>query len=74
MEIMLALCIGFAGGWFYKEPSQVDCRNDALIITSCPALTKLDDATFGGHVLKLQEVAGQYNECRKACVSVQSAE
>jgi len=68
MEMILVAVLSFAGGWFYHTPSALDCRNDALIVTSCPTLTRLDDPTLGGHVLKLQEVAGQYNECRRACV------
>jgi len=68
MEIILALVLGFGGGWYIHQPSAIDCKDDALIVASCPTLTRLDDPSFGGHILKLQEVAGQYNECRKACV------
>ena len=68
MEILLALVIGFGGGWYVHNPSPIDCTNDALIVASCPPLTPLDDLTFGGHILKLQDMAGTYNECRKACV------
>ncbi len=36
------------------------------MIASCPPLTPLPDDTFGATVNKLAEVAGIYNECRKA--------
>ena len=66
MEIILAIVIGFGGGWFFKPVDKVDCIDQTLVIASCPPPTKLTDPSFGGHVLKLQEVAGQYRECRKA--------
>jgi hypothetical protein len=68
MEILLAILLGFGGGWYVHQPDKFDCKEDALIVASCPQLTTLDDATFGGHILKLQEVAGQYRECRQACL------
>lgn len=74
MEILLALALGFGGGWYLHDPSPIDCKNDALIISSCPPLTRLDDPSFGGFVLKLQEVAGQYNECRTSCLPAPTAE
>lgn len=69
MEIILALLIGLGGGWLLHDQSPLDCKDDALIVASCPTLTPLEDSTFGGHILKLQEVGGLYNECRKACVT-----
>lgn len=69
MEIILALALAFGGGWYLHKPSQLDCKDDALIVASCPTLTPLTDPSFGAHVLKLQEVGGLYNECRKACVN-----
>ena len=68
MEILLYIALGFGGGWYFHTPDAIDCKDDALIIASCPALTPLEDSTFGSHVLKLQEVAGQYRACRTACV------
>lgn len=68
MELLLALVVGFGGGWFYHKPAPIDCKDEALIVSSCPTLTALEDNTFGGHILKLQEVASQYRECRTACV------
>jgi hypothetical protein len=68
MEIILALAIGFGGGWFMHKPSQLDCRNDALITVSCPELTPITDSTFGGHIIKLQAVGSTYMECRSACI------
>ena len=71
MEIVLALVIGFGGGWWVHTPSKLDCRNEALVVTSCPPLTAQTDPTFGGTILKLQEVGGQYRECRAACTPVE---
>lgn len=68
MEILLAIALGFGGGWYAHKPDPIDCKDDALIIASCPPLTRLEDATFGGHVIKLQEIASQYRACRTACV------
>jgi hypothetical protein len=68
MEILLAIVIGFGGGWFFSPVERVECKDDALIISSCPAPSPLTDPSFGGHILKLQEVAGQYRECRKSVI------
>lgn len=68
MEILLAIALGFGGGWYLHKPAPIDCKDEALITASCPPLTRLDDATFGGHVIKLQEIASQYRACRTACV------
>jgi len=68
MEILLALTLGFGGGWYLHEPSPIDCKNDALIVASCPPPTPQADPSFGSTILKLQEVGGQYRECRQACV------
>ena len=69
MEILLAIALGFGGGW-WLTPTKVitDCTDPALIVSSCPPLTMLEDPSFGSHIIKLQEVAGQYKECRKACL------
>lgn len=40
-------------------------------MSSCPKLTELNDPSFGATVLKLVEVAGQYNECREAALAGQ---
>ena len=69
MEIILAIVLGFGGGWYFKEPTQLDCKNQPLVTTSCPEQTPLIDPTFGGYVLKVQEIGGQYRECRAACLS-----
>lgn len=68
MEILLALAIGFGGGWFFHAPSQIDCVDNGLVVASCPELTEQTDPTFGGTILKLQEVGGQYRACRAACL------
>ena len=68
MEILLALLIGFGGGWFIAPTRSVDCRDEALVIAACPPPTELVDRTFGGHLLKVQEQGGQYRECRAACL------
>lgn len=68
MEILLALLIGFGGGWWVHTPSKFDCRDDALVVASCPPTAPQTDPSFGGTILKLQEVGGQYRECRAACV------
>jgi hypothetical protein len=41
------------------------------VVSSCPKLTELNDPSFGATVLKLVEVAGQYNECREAALAGQ---
>lgn len=69
MEIILAFVLGFGGGWYFKQPTQLDCKDSALIIISCPEPTPLTDPTFGGFVLKTQEIGSQYRECRTACLS-----
>lgn len=69
MEIILALVIGFGGGWYFKTPTSLDCKDSALIAVSCPEPTPLTDSSFGGFVLKTQELGGQYRECRTACLS-----
>lgn len=69
MEILLALILGFGGGWYFHEPSPIDCRDEGLIVSACPELTPQTDPTFGGTILKLQEVGGQYRECRAACIT-----
>jgi hypothetical protein len=71
MEIilLLSLALGFGGGWFLKSPTQLDCVDKSLSTVSCPEPTPLTDATFGGHILKVQELGGQYRECRRACLS-----
>ena len=68
MEIILALALGFGGGWYFKAPSALDCKDSALVTVSCPEPTPLTDPTFGGFVLKTQELGGQYRECRAACL------
>ena len=68
MELLIALAIGFGGGWFLHTPGATDCKNDALVTASCPPLTIQTDPSFGATILKLQEVGGTYRECRKACV------
>lgn len=68
MELLLALALGFAGGWYVHSPSPMDCKDSALITASCPELTPQTDPTFGATILKLQEVGGQYRECRTACL------
>jgi hypothetical protein len=69
MELLLALLIGFGGGWFLTPAKAADCRDEALVIASCPPPTELTDTSFGGHILKVQEQGAQYRECRAACVS-----
>jgi hypothetical protein len=68
MEILLAIALGFGGGWFFHQPSPIDCTNSALVITSCPEPTPITDASFGGHINKLQEIGASYRECRAACL------
>jgi len=68
MEILLALALGFGGGLYLNTPSAMDCKNDALVIASCPEPTPQTEPSFGATILKLQEVGGQYRECRAACV------
>lgn len=48
------------------KPSPAPERSQA--VAACPPLTPLDDDTMGGLVLKLQQVAGQYRECRAAAL------
>ncbi|MNR67924.1 hypothetical protein D3C85_1921700 [compost metagenome] len=43
------------------------------MVSSCPKLSELNDPSFGATVLKLAEVAGQYNECREAALAGQPA-
>lgn len=43
-------------------------HNDRLVTAACPALTGLEDPSFGATTLKLIAVAGQYNQCRCAAV------
>ena len=69
MEIILAFVIGFGGGWYFKEPTPLDCQDTPLTTVSCPELTPITDPTFGGYVLKVQEIAGQYRECRQSVLS-----
>jgi len=38
-------------------------------VASCPAISELTDPSFGATVLKLVELAGQYNECRAAALA-----
>jgi len=68
MEILLALLIGFGGGWYVAPTKTVDCRDNALVIASCPPPTEMTDPSFGAYVLKVQEQGGQYRECRAACL------
>jgi len=68
MEILLALALGGYLGWTWNEPDKFDCKDEAIIISSCPDLTPQTDPTFGGTIIKLQEVGGQYKECQKACI------
>lgn len=68
MEILLAFIVGFGVGWQVHTPSGFDCRDEALVVASCPPPTGQTDPTFGGTILKLQEIGGQYRECRAACV------
>lgn len=68
MELLLAFALGGYLGWTWNESDKFDCKNYALIIASCPDLTHQTDPTFGGTILKLQDVAGQYRECQKACL------
>lgn len=68
MELLIALTIGGYLGWTFNEPDKFDCKDDAMIVLSCPELTVQDDPSFGGTILKLQDVAGQYRECRQACL------
>lgn len=69
MEILLALLLGAAGGWYGHTPDKFDCKDDALIIASCPEITPQTDPSFGATILKLQDVGGQYRECRTACLT-----
>lgn len=68
MEILLALLIGAAGGWYAHTPDKFDCKDEALIIASCPETTPQTDPSFGAIILKLQDVGGQYRICREACL------
>ena len=68
MEILLALALGGYLGWTWNEPDKFDCKSEPLVIASCPNLTPQTDPSFGGTILKLQDVAGQYKECQKACL------
>lgn len=45
-------------------------RQNPLIAASCPPLAELLDPYFGSTTLKLAEVAGQYNECRRAALGI----
>lgn len=38
------------------------------VLAACPPLTPLADDSMGAVVLKLQQVAGQYRECRAAAL------
>lgn len=69
MEIILALVIGFGGGWYIAPTQRVECADRALITVACPQLQPLTDATFGGHILQIQQDSGRYLECRRACLS-----
>lgn len=68
MEIILALLLGAGGGWYLHTPDKFDCKDDALIVASCPDPTPQTDPSFGATILKLQDVGGQYRICREACV------
>lgn len=52
-------------------PRSPDGLPSPLVVGSCPRLTELSDPSFGATVLKLVEVAGQYNECREAALAGQ---
>lgn len=39
-----------------------------LVVASCPPRTPLLDDTFGAWVLKAQELAAMYDECREAAI------
>jgi len=72
MEILLAILIGFGGGWYIAPAQKIECTDKALVIASCPPLIPLTDPSFGGHILQLQKDSGQYKECRKACLDVRA--
>ena len=68
MEIILALLLGAAGGWYAHTPDKFDCKDNALIITSCPEPTPQTGFTFEETILKLEIVGGEYRTCRAACL------
>lgn len=53
------------------SPSMPPLPDRALIISSCPELTPLQNDSFGATSAKLVEVAGIYYQCRTAALGVE---
>ena len=68
------LCAGaslLAGCATSTKPSPAP--DQSQVLAACPLLTPLADDTMGAVVLKLQQVAGQYRECRAAALGEKGA-
>lgn len=74
MNILLAILIGFGGGWYIAPTQKVECRDVALIQSECPPLPKMVGDDFGATTITLMQDSARYQNCRKACLAGQQGE
>lgn len=68
MEILLALVLGFGGGYFYKgDHVEAECKSEPLITANCPTILPPEDDTFGATTRSYTSLVDQYQKCKAAC-------